>query len=143
MKREGAVHLGIILCFAAKSYRIDFPDLTGGKATTLDAHLEMLVHLLAPRLRLGRPSDPRAATTGMDGLDIPASASGFRDASSERGIASRLRAGCDAFPWHRPQSILFDICLARSTPPHTERSARSTTRPGTGGSETAGALVRG
>ncbi|MFL5249599.1 MAG: hypothetical protein ACJ79V_17405 [Myxococcales bacterium] len=45
MKREDVVHRGIILCFAGKSYRIDLPDLTGGKATTLDAHEEMLEHL--------------------------------------------------------------------------------------------------
>jgi hypothetical protein len=70
------VHRGIILCFAGKSYRIDLPDLTSGKATTLDACEEMLEHLLAPRLAWGGHLILGAATTGNgrprhSGLRIP------------------------------------------------------------------------
>src|SRR5438034_11071946 len=45
MKREGLVHYGIELRFNGKGHRIDFRELTGGKAITIYAQAEVLKDL--------------------------------------------------------------------------------------------------
>ncbi|HZT99202.1 MAG TPA: 4-hydroxybenzoate 3-monooxygenase [Ktedonobacteraceae bacterium] len=55
MKREGAIHQGIELRFDGERHRIDFSDLTGGRAITLYPQHEVLKDLIAARLNQGEP----------------------------------------------------------------------------------------
>src|SRR5438034_9040798 len=55
MKREGAIHQGIELRFDGEGHRIDFSDLTDGRAITLYPQHEVLKDLIAARLNQGEP----------------------------------------------------------------------------------------
>jgi p-hydroxybenzoate 3-monooxygenase len=53
--REGLVHHGIELRFGGRGHRIDFADLTGGKAITIYAQHEVLKDLAAARRAVNGP----------------------------------------------------------------------------------------
>jgi len=53
MKHEGSVHHGIELRFGGKGHRIDFTDLTGGRAITLYPQHEVIKDCVAARLAQG------------------------------------------------------------------------------------------
>jgi p-hydroxybenzoate 3-monooxygenase len=53
MRREGSVHLGIELRFGGAGHRIDFADLTGGRAITLYPQHEVIKDCVAARLEQG------------------------------------------------------------------------------------------
>jgi p-hydroxybenzoate 3-monooxygenase len=53
LKREGLVHYGVNLRFAGHTHRIDFADLTGGRAITVYGQNEVLKDLTDARLAAG------------------------------------------------------------------------------------------
>jgi len=53
MTREGLIHRGIAIRFAGHSHRLDFDDLTGGKAITVYGQHEVVKDLIAARLAAG------------------------------------------------------------------------------------------
>jgi len=53
LKQEGLVHDGIELRFGGQGHRIDFRELTGGKAITIYAQHEVIKDLIDARLRAG------------------------------------------------------------------------------------------
>src|ERR1700685_4761929 len=53
LQREGLVHYGVNLRFNQRTHRIDFADLTGGKAVTISAQHEVVKDLTDARLRAG------------------------------------------------------------------------------------------
>src|SRR6202795_269871 len=53
LKREGLVHFGVNLRFGGRTHRIDFDDLTGGRAITIYAQHEVIKDLSNARLAAG------------------------------------------------------------------------------------------
>lgn len=53
LRREGSIHRGIELRFAARGHRIDFDALTGGRAVTVYAQHDVLKDLIKARLDSG------------------------------------------------------------------------------------------
>lgn len=53
MKREGLIHYGVELRFNGRGHRIDFKDLTGGKAITIYSQHEVVKDLNNARLAAG------------------------------------------------------------------------------------------
>jgi p-hydroxybenzoate 3-monooxygenase len=53
LRREGSIHHGIELRFAARGHRIDFDALTGGRAVTVYAQHDVLKDLVKARLDSG------------------------------------------------------------------------------------------
>src|SRR5579862_1564684 len=55
VRREGIRHGGVYLAFLGRRHRIDFEDLTGGRAITIYGQNELVKDLIAARCRSGRP----------------------------------------------------------------------------------------
>ncbi|MFD9662419.1 4-hydroxybenzoate 3-monooxygenase [Rhodococcus sp. NPDC059968] len=96
LKREGLTHHGIELRFGGRGHRIDFDELTGGRAVTVYPQHEVLKDLIARRLEddgdirfgvsdvqvLGHTSDnPKITYADADG--------------NEQTLTCALVAGCD------------------------------------------------
>src|SRR3712207_4046521 len=69
MNREGAVHQGIELRFGGRGHRIDFADLTGGKAITVYGQQEVVKDLYRARLEAGGQIIFWGAAIGVRGPD--------------------------------------------------------------------------
>ncbi len=69
MNREGAVHQGIELRFGGRGHRIDFADLTGGKAITVYGQQEVVKDLYRARLEAGGQIIFGAAAISVRDLD--------------------------------------------------------------------------
>jgi p-hydroxybenzoate 3-monooxygenase len=98
MRREGLTHKGIELRFAARSHRIDFPALTGGKTITVYGQHEVVKDLIAARLAAGGAIRFEVSEVTVDELDGPQPMIRFRDADgAPREVACDVIAGCDGF----------------------------------------------
>src|SRR5262249_49157529 len=80
LQREGAVHRGIRLRFGGRSHRVDFHDLTGGRAITLYPQHEVIKDLVAARLDAGGAIRFEVADVTLHDLDGPRPRVRFRDA---------------------------------------------------------------
>jgi p-hydroxybenzoate 3-monooxygenase len=69
LRREGLVHRGIALRFAAQTHRIDLDELTGGKTVTVYGQHEVVKDLIAARVASGLPLLFEAAVFAVGGLD--------------------------------------------------------------------------
>jgi p-hydroxybenzoate 3-monooxygenase len=97
LKKQGLIHGGIELQFAARRHRIDFQELTGGKSVTVYAQHEVLKDLIAARL----------ATAGrllfdIDDVSVHNIAGGkpfirFRKNGNAEELHCDFIAGCDGF----------------------------------------------
>ena len=98
MKGQGLVHAGIELQFAGRRQRIDFRELTGGKAVTVYAQHEVLKDLIAARLASGGNMFFEAADVSVHDFKEGKPVVRFR---SDDGRAEELHcdfiAGCDGF----------------------------------------------
>ncbi len=96
--REGLVHRGIELRFGDRSHRIDFDDLTGGKAVTVYGQQEVVKDLIAARLAAGGALLFETEVVALEAAGAYPARLNYRDA---RGIASTIEAdyiaGCDGF----------------------------------------------
>ena len=97
MRREGLVHHGIELRFAGKGHRIDFADLTDGKAVTVYAQHEVVKDLIAARRAAGGEIVFEAADVTVQGLDSTAPTIRFRKDGEARELRCDVIAGCDGF----------------------------------------------
>jgi p-hydroxybenzoate 3-monooxygenase len=97
MQREGLVHHGIKLRFAGRTHRIDFADLTPGKAVTVYGQHEVVKDLIKARLDAG--GDVRFQVAGLSIHDFDSDVPSIR--FTHRGEPHDLRcdfiAGCDGF----------------------------------------------
>src|SRR6516165_10401516 len=55
LRREGMRHRGVYLAFQGRRHRIDFEELTGGRAITIYGQNEVVKDLIAARCATGRP----------------------------------------------------------------------------------------
>ena len=112
MDREGAVHNGVNLQFGGRRYRIDFPELTGGRKIWIYGQQEVVKDLYAARLEAGGQIIFEAAATGLRDLDTPtprirfrrgakldleAGETRFQGNAEEEEITCDFVAGCDGF----------------------------------------------
>jgi len=96
MRREGFLHRGISLRFGGEDRRLDFPDLTGGKAIMVYAQHEVIKDLV--RLRLATGGDLRFEVKDVSIYDLDTAAPKMRFRSREgelQEIACDFIAGCD------------------------------------------------
>jgi p-hydroxybenzoate 3-monooxygenase len=88
----------VYLRFGGRSHRIDFTELTGGRAITLYPQHEIIKDLVAARLDAGGQILFQVADVSLHDIDGAAPSIRFRDAG---GAANELRcdfiAGCDGF----------------------------------------------
>jgi len=99
MRREGLVHRGIELRFQGRGHRIDFDELTGGRAITIYAQAEVIKDLIDARLAAGQPIVFEAENVSVHNLEGPRPSIQFRkDKDSEpEELFCDFIAGCDGF----------------------------------------------
>jgi len=69
LKKQGLVHHGIKLSFGGRRHRIDFADLTPGRAITVYAQQEVVKDLINARLDAGGPIHFETHDVSLHGLD--------------------------------------------------------------------------
>ncbi|HEX6529964.1 MAG TPA: 4-hydroxybenzoate 3-monooxygenase [Burkholderiales bacterium] len=97
MKREGFVHGGINLRFAGRSHRIDFRELTGGRAIMVYAQHEVIKDLVKARLDAGGRILFEVKDAALYDLDSASPRTRFRVGGRVEEIESDFVAGCDGF----------------------------------------------
>ena len=96
MEREGFRHEGTILRFDGADHRIDFPELTGGKAVMVYAQHEVIKDLVAARLETGGDIRFEVKDVSVHDIDSDAPKVHFRQAGGElQTIEADFIAGCD------------------------------------------------
>ena len=97
MDREGLLHHGIQLKFRGEAHRIDFADLTGGKAVMVYGQHEVVKDLIARRIQDGGAIVFDAEQTSVHDLDGPAPLIRYAKDGEAHEIACDFVAGCDGF----------------------------------------------
>jgi p-hydroxybenzoate 3-monooxygenase len=95
MRREGMRHGGVYLAFRGRRHRIDFEELTGGRAITIYGQNEVLKDLIAARRATGRALYYEAEDASVSELDTNQPRIRFRLNGESREIACDFIAGCD------------------------------------------------
>jgi p-hydroxybenzoate 3-monooxygenase len=97
MMRQGLVHKGIELQFARQRHRIDFRELTGGKAVMVYAQHEVLKDLIAARIAAKGQLLFEVEDVGVSELDSVAPKIRFRKDGAAQELSCDFIAGCDGF----------------------------------------------
>jgi p-hydroxybenzoate 3-monooxygenase len=98
LRRECLVHRGIALRFAGRSHRLDFVDLTGGKAVVVYGQQEVVKDVIAARLAAG--GQIRFEIDGVQPHDLEGERPRltFREPDgTPREMICDFIAGCDGF----------------------------------------------
>ncbi|MDX1527147.1 MAG: 4-hydroxybenzoate 3-monooxygenase [Gammaproteobacteria bacterium] len=97
LHREGLVHGGIELSVDGRRHRIDFENLTGGKAVTVYGQTEITKDLNEARLAAGGQVVYEAEDVGIHGFDGDSPRITFRKNGEQHTLACEFIAGCDGF----------------------------------------------
>jgi p-hydroxybenzoate 3-monooxygenase len=97
LHREGLVHHGLELRFDGRGHRIDFTELTGGRAITVYGQQEVVKDLIAARLEAGGDVRFDVADVSLHDLESDGPAVRFRHEGSEHELRCDVIAGCDGF----------------------------------------------
>ena len=101
LQREGLVHYGVNLRFCRRTHRIDFADLTGGKAVTIYAQHEVVKDLTDARLAAGGQVHFEVADTSIHNFDASQKSTKptirFRQDGEPRELVCDFIAGCDGY----------------------------------------------
>ena len=95
LRREGMRHGGVHLAFLGRRHRIDFEDLTGGRAITIYGQNEVVKDLIAARCATGRELHYEVEDVSLTAFDTPKPRIAFRLAGEPYEIACDFIAGCD------------------------------------------------
>jgi hypothetical protein len=96
MEREGFRHEGTILRFDGKDHRIDFPELTGGKAVMVYAQHEVIKDLVEARLATGGDIRFEVRDVSLHDIDSKKPSVRFRSLGGELvTLEADFIAGCD------------------------------------------------
>src|SRR5262249_33357148 len=95
MNRQGLIHHGIELCFGACRHRIDFQELTGGRASTVYGQQEVVKDLIKARLDAGAPLFFEVEETSIHNFDTATPKIRFLKDGEEVEIVCDFIAGCD------------------------------------------------
>ena len=97
LHREGLVHGGIELAFGGRRHRIDFEDLTGGKAVTVYGQTEVTKDLNRAREAAGGQIVFEAEEVTLQDFDGDSPRLSYRVDGSEHELRCDFIAGCDGF----------------------------------------------
>jgi len=97
MRREGLVHHGIELRFRRRSHRIDFHQLTKGRAITIYAQAEVVRDVIDARLAAGGTLIFEAADVSLHNIEGPEPSIRFRSNGESAELFCDFIAGCDGF----------------------------------------------
>jgi p-hydroxybenzoate 3-monooxygenase len=97
VRREGLVHHGIELRFRGRGYRIDFQQLTEGRAITIYAQAELVKDLIDARLAAGGTIAFEAADVSLHNLEGHQPSIRFRKNGESLELFCDFVAGCDGF----------------------------------------------
>jgi len=96
MRREGLVHRGIELRFAGRGHRIDFSDLTGGRAITVYGQQEVVKDLIQARLAADGQILFEVEDVRVHDIDSAPRVLCLKDGEQVE-LRCRIIAGCDGF----------------------------------------------
>jgi p-hydroxybenzoate 3-monooxygenase len=104
LRREGMRHEGVYLSFNGERHRIDFAELTGGKAITVYAQHEVVKDLIANRLETGGEIVFEAENVALHGIESDSPSLTYRVGGDDRRLVCDDRrlvcdfiAGCDGY----------------------------------------------
>jgi len=97
LRAEGLRHEGIHIAFSGRRHRIDFAELTGGRAITVYGQNEVVKDLIAARVATGRPLVFEVDGVRLDALTSTRPTVHFRQHGDLQTIACDFVAGCDGF----------------------------------------------
>jgi p-hydroxybenzoate 3-monooxygenase len=97
LEREGLVHRGLELRFAASGHRIDLFALSGGKTITIYGQNKVVEDLTDARLAAGGRIFFSADKVGVHELESTEPIIRFRADGAERELRCDFIAGCDGF----------------------------------------------
>jgi p-hydroxybenzoate 3-monooxygenase len=97
LHREGLVHRGLELRFDGRGHRIDFAELTGGRAITVYGQQEVVKDLIAARLDTGGELRFEVEDVSLHDLESDRPCIRFSHEGSEHELRCDVVAGCDGF----------------------------------------------
>jgi len=97
MMRQGLLHHGIELQFAGRRHRIDFRELTGGKAVMVYAQHEVLKDLIAARIAAKGQLIFEVEDVAVSEFDGAKAKIEFREDGLKQELSCDFIAGCDGF----------------------------------------------
>jgi p-hydroxybenzoate 3-monooxygenase len=97
LHREGLVHHGVELRFDGRGHRIDFSELTDGRAITVYGQQEVVKDLIAARLRAGGDLRFEVDDVTLHELETESPSVRFRHEGAEHELRCDVIAGCDGF----------------------------------------------
>ena len=97
LHREGLVHHGLELRFDGRGHRIDFSELTDGRAITVYGQQEVVKDLIAARLQAGGDLRFEVDDVTLHDLETQSPSVRFRHEGSEQELRCDVIAGCDGF----------------------------------------------
>jgi p-hydroxybenzoate 3-monooxygenase len=97
LHREGLVHEGLELRFDGRGHRIDFAELTGGRAITVYGQQEVVKDLIAARLDAGGELLFEVQDVTLHDLESERPSIRFRHEDSDEELRCDVIAGCDGF----------------------------------------------
>jgi p-hydroxybenzoate 3-monooxygenase len=97
LHREGLVHRGLELRFDGRGHRIDFAELTGGRAITVYGQQEVVKDLIAARLGYGGDLRFEVADVSLHDLESERPRIRFSHEGADHELRCDVVAGCDGF----------------------------------------------
>jgi p-hydroxybenzoate 3-monooxygenase len=97
LHQEGLVHHGLELRFDGRGHRIDFSELTDGRAITVYGQQEVVKDLIAARLRDGGDLRFEVQDVTLHDLETDSPVVRFRHDGAEQELRCDVIAGCDGF----------------------------------------------
>jgi p-hydroxybenzoate 3-monooxygenase len=97
LHREGLVHHGLELRFDGRGHRIDFAELTGGRAITVYGQQEVVKDLIATRLEAGGELRFEVEDVSLHDLESERPSIRFSHQGADHELRCDVVAGCDGF----------------------------------------------
>jgi p-hydroxybenzoate 3-monooxygenase len=97
LHREGLVHHGLELRFDGRGHRIDFAELTGGRAITVYGQQEVVKDLIAARLAAGGELLFEVQDVSLHDLESDWPCIRFSHDGADHALRCDVIAGCDGF----------------------------------------------
>ena len=97
LHREGLVHHGLELRFDGRGHRIDFAELTGGRAITVYGQQEVVKDLIAARLDAGGELRFEVGDVSLHDLESDRPCIRFSHEGADHELRCDVVAGCDGF----------------------------------------------
>jgi p-hydroxybenzoate 3-monooxygenase len=97
LQREGMRHEGVHIAFNGRRHRIDFAELTGGRAITIYGQNELVKDLIEARLQTGAPVFFESEDVSLANLREARPAVRFTHRQRDYVVEADFVAGCDGF----------------------------------------------